>query len=43
MNLVVGIVCLMGGAALIWVGAHPTNAASPWGVWQQVTDAIGTP
>lgn len=42
MSFVLGVVCLMAGSALLWVGSHSTNATTPWGVWQQITDAVGT-
>jgi len=40
-NFVMGVICLMIGSTLMWVATHSTDAATPWGVWQQIIDAIG--
>lgn len=41
MTLVLAIIALWVGAALIWVAAHGTQATTPWGLYQQITDALG--
>lgn len=40
MGLVFGVLFLWLGAALLWVASHGTEARTPWGIFQEVTDAI---
>lgn len=40
MGFALSVILLWLGCALLWVAAHGTQAASPWAVYTQVTDAM---
>lgn len=40
MGLAIGIILIWTGAACLWVASRGTAATTPWGVYQEITDAI---
>ncbi len=40
MGFALAVILIWLGAALLWVAAHGTQAARPWDVYSQVTDAM---
>jgi hypothetical protein len=40
MHLAFGVIFLWLGAALLWVASHGTQASTPWGVFQQITEGL---
>lgn len=39
MGFALAVLLIWVGIVLIWVAAHGTQAATPWAVYQQVTEA----
>ena len=40
MNVALGVLLLWLGGAALWVAFHGTGAATPWGAFTAVTDAL---